>query len=41
MKTIPETYMVDNRGLGQELHPRDKAAYAEWVIKVILERKTK
>ncbi len=38
MNTISETYMVDNRGLSQELHPRDKAAYARRVMLTLMDK---
>jgi sialate O-acetylesterase len=38
MNTIPKTYMVDNRGLSQALHPTDKYAYSKRIVRVMLEK---
>jgi sialate O-acetylesterase len=36
MQRIPQTAMADNRGLLQELHPQDKAAYARRVVEQMI-----
>jgi len=37
MNTIPNTYMVDNRGLSQALHPTDKYAYSKRIVRILID----
>jgi len=36
MKILKNTIMIDNKGLGQTLHPKDKLQYAKRLFKKIM-----